>query len=75
MASKSQKKRGALIPNPVTGYDLLCVSLKIPNDQLYIAAFHGAINTLTKAYFWDMSHTAGDIKLRVGNAEYSNIYV
>lgn len=60
MASKKQKNRGAIIPDPVTGYDLLCVKMKIPDNELYRAAFVGQITSLGKAYFWEMSYEQDD---------------
>lgn len=53
MTSKKQAKRGYLIPNPVTGYDLICVRMKIPDHPTYIANFFGAITELQKWFNWE----------------------
>lgn len=53
MPSESQETRGYLLPNPVTGYDLICVRLKIPDHPDYKAAFYGSITELTKWWTWE----------------------
>lgn len=60
MASKSQKERGYLLPEHITGHDLICVSMKIPNDEHYKAAFFGAITELGKWWNWEKSNTGED---------------
>lgn len=60
MASKTQKKRGALLPDPVQPYDLVCVSFRIPNDRAYRIVIEGFIANLQKAYFWEMSYEDDD---------------
>lgn len=60
MPSKAQKKRGALLPDPVKPYDLICVSFRIPDDRAYRIVIEGFVASLQKAYFWEMSHKADD---------------
>lgn len=50
---------GYLLPTPITGYDLICVTLKIPDVQEYRAAFRGAIKRLTEWHSWQRT---GDTK-------------
>lgn len=53
MTSKKQKKRGYLLPDPVDGYNLICVQVQIPDAPEYRRAFVGAITELTKWWNWD----------------------
>lgn len=62
MSSERQRKRGFILPDPVTGYDLLCVSLRIPNDPDYIAAFKGHLHELGKWWMWEKSMVSGDTR-------------
>lgn len=60
MTSKAQRNAGWLLPSPITGYDTVCVSLRIPNAREYRAAFIGAIGELAKWWNWEKSYTLGD---------------
>lgn len=48
----TDKKTGYLLPEQLVDHDLLCLSMKIPNDELYRAAITGAIYTLNQWYNW-----------------------
>jgi len=60
MTSKRQRERGYLLPEHITGHDLICVSMMIPNDEYYKAAFFGAITELQKWWNWDKSGNPND---------------
>lgn len=61
MTSPRQKKAGWPIPeNPSTA--LKCVTLKIPDDLLFEAAFIGAVFELSKWWNWDKSYEPGDTR-------------
>lgn len=60
MASKSQKLRGVVLPEPVTGYDLICVRFKIPNHRIYKGAFRAQLERLALAGNWEMSYEPDD---------------
>jgi microcystin-dependent protein len=62
MTSEKQKNAGFLLPDPITGYDLLCVSLKIPNHYHYRAAFRGVLKKLTEWWVWEKSYQPGDTR-------------
>lgn len=62
MTSEAQKKAGYLIPDPITGYDLLCVQMLIPNDLLYIGAFTGQMEGLAQWWNWQKTYTPGDTR-------------
>lgn len=62
MTSDAQKNTGYLLPTPVTGYQPLCVSLLIPDDPTYKAAFIGAITELGKWFNWEKSYEPGDTR-------------
>jgi len=49
----SGKDLGWLLPDTLTGHDLLCVTLKIPNNLEYRAAFMGAIHMLEVWFNWE----------------------
>lgn len=56
MTSKRQKKKGYLLPDPIDGYELICVQLRIPNAPEYKRAFVGAVTELTKWWNWEKSY-------------------
>lgn len=62
MTSKSQRERGWTLPEVLTGHDLLCVQLKIPNNPEYRAAFGGAIQELAYWFNWKKSYEPGDTR-------------
>jgi hypothetical protein len=60
MTSVRQKKKGYLLPDPVIGYPLICLSLMVPDHPFYRAAVRGAITELTKWWNWQKSYVPGD---------------
>lgn len=52
MTSQAQRNAGYLLPETVTGHELIRVCLCIPNDPFHRAAFLGAIYELTKPWNW-----------------------
>lgn len=62
MRSKKRPEKGYLLPDPITGYDLKCVTLKIPDDATYQAAFVGAMHTLDQWWNWEKSYEPGDTR-------------
>lgn len=51
--SEKQKKAGFLLPDPIAGYDLWCVRLKVPSAPEYRAAFRGALRILEQWWGWE----------------------
>lgn len=49
----SNRNNGYLLPEMLTGYDLVCLKMQIPDNQLYRAAVVGAITSLTKWWNWE----------------------
>lgn len=49
----SRQNNGYLLPDPLTGYELVCLQMQIPNTRLYRAAIYGAITELTKWWNWE----------------------
>lgn len=45
--------RGMRLPAQITGHDLICVTLKIPDDPLYRAAFLGVLQDLQRWHSWE----------------------
>jgi len=64
MASKKQQKAGFPLPDPVTGYDLIDVCLKIPDAPEYRRAFLGHINQLGQWFMWEKSYLPGDTRAK-----------
>lgn len=62
MTSEAQHKKGWILPDPVDGYDLLCVNFKIPDHPQYIAAFRGALDELGKWWNWEKTGIPGDTR-------------
>lgn len=60
MTSEAQKKKGYLLPETITGYQLQCVTMLIPRDRTYVAAFQGAVRELSKWWNWEKSYEPGD---------------
>jgi len=60
MTSKSQKKRGYLLPSPIDGYPLHCVQILIPDAPEYRRAFVGAIDELTRWWNWEKNGQKDD---------------
>lgn len=57
--SDPQKDTGYLLPDPIEGWDLICVTLKIPDTPEYRSAFRGALKSLTEWHKWERT---GDTK-------------
>lgn len=64
MASKKQQKAGFPLPNPIDGWPLLDICLKIPNAPEYRRAFIGHINQLGLWAIWEKSYEPGDTRAR-----------
>jgi len=64
MTSKAQKKSGWLIPEQITGHDLVCMSIQVPDVPEYRQAVIGAIYSLTKWFNWEKSYTPGDTRAK-----------
>jgi len=62
MTSKRQRKSGWLLPEEITGHDLIDVCLKIPDTERYRMAFRGALWSLGKWYNWEKTYTQGDTR-------------
>jgi hypothetical protein len=60
MTSKAQKNAGYLLPEQITGHDLICVQLYIPNVPQYRAAFLGQLHELGKWWIWEKSYSGDD---------------
>lgn len=69
MTSKAQRNKGWILPEVLTGYDLIDVCLKIPDNDRYRAAFRGLLWQLGKWYNWEKSYTPGDTRAKEA-AEY-----
>lgn len=52
--------RGYIAPQTIETVDLICVSMKVPNDIDYIAAFRGAVTELLKPYNWQTFNYTDD---------------
>lgn len=52
-----------VLPETVNPPDVLCVTIRVPNERFYKAAFWGALLDLASAYKWqdDSAHTAKDV--------------
>lgn len=73
MSSRTQKTNGYLIPDPITGYDLICVTLKIPDVREYRAALFGAVTELSKWWSWQRSGLPGDTRAKEAAAYWLNL--
>lgn len=60
MTSEAQKKKGFLLPETLTGYQLQCVSLMIPRNEEYRMAFLGHLYELARWWVWEKSYQPGD---------------
>ena len=60
MPSKRQQQAGFLLPDPIRPYDLVCVTMLIPNAPEYRQAFIGHLFQLTKWYSWHKTYIPGD---------------
>lgn len=47
------RRRGKLLPSPVTPADTICIQIAVPNAVEYIAAFFGQLDILGSWYTWD----------------------
>lgn len=54
-----------ILPDVVNPPDVLCVTIRVPNERYYKAAFWGALLDLASAYKWadDPAHTAKQVAL------------
>lgn len=64
MSSKAQKKAGFELPDPVTGYELLDVCLKIPDAPEYRRAFLGHLYKLGLWAIWEKSYLPDDTRAK-----------
>lgn len=64
MTSETQWQAGYLLPDPIDGYPLLDVCLKIPDTQLYRAAFLGQLVRLQHWFTWEKSGNEDDTRAR-----------
>jgi hypothetical protein len=60
MTSKRQRQAGYLLPDPQTGYPLVCVQLMIPDHPRYRAALRGQLKALGDWWTWEKSYQPGD---------------
>lgn len=60
--SKVGADKGYLLPDEITGHDLRCVCLFIPDAQEYRQAFLGQVYELSKWWVWEKSYTEGDTR-------------
>lgn len=56
--------KGFPLPDPVTGYPLICVTLKIPDAPQYRQDFLGHIWQLGKWWVWEQSGLPGDTRAK-----------
>lgn len=75
MTSKRQRNSGFLLPNPVTGYDTICVSLQIPNVRQYRAAFVGHLFKLANWWTWEKSYIGNDERAKEAAAMWRRLLV
>lgn len=64
MASKKQQKAGFPLPDPIDGWPLLDICLKIPDAPEYRRAFLGHINQLGQWFMWEKSYLPGDTRAK-----------
>lgn len=69
MTSQRQKNAGYLLPDQLTGHDLLCVCLKIPDVEEYRTAFLKQVWELGAWGVWEKSYQPGDTRAKEA-AEY-----
>jgi microcystin-dependent protein len=62
VSTDGKKRRGYLVPEQVDGHDLLCVTLRVPNDQRHIGAFLGAVHELGKWWAWERGEDTGNLE-------------
>ncbi len=62
MTSKRQKNAGWLLPEQLTGHDLLCLTIPVPDVREYRAALFGALKSLTEWWNWEKSYEQGDTR-------------
>lgn len=46
------RQKGFILPDPVTGYDLICIKIHVPDNERYIQAFWGHHRQLQQYYVW-----------------------
>jgi hypothetical protein len=64
MPSQRQKNSGYLLPETVTGHQLQCVTLMIPRDPNYVAAFKGKLYELARYWSWERPGPPGNTDAR-----------
>lgn len=57
-------KKGYLLPDPVDGYDLICLTLQIPDVREYRIAVYGALTELGKWWTWEKSGLPDDTRAK-----------
>lgn len=62
MPRAPKKPAQFLIPEPITGYPEVCVSFRIPNHPLYVAAWQATLNSMRHWRKWEHSGKAGDTR-------------
>lgn len=62
MTSQAQKNSGYPLPEVLTGHELLCVYMLIPDVDEYRAAFLGQIYGLQNWWNWEKSYQPGDTR-------------
>lgn len=75
MTSKRQRNSGYLLPDPVTGYDTICLTLQIPNERRYRAAVVGHLYQLANWWTWEKSYIGDDTRARDAAAMFRRLLV
>lgn len=60
MTSKAQRNAGYLLPDQITGHDLVCLRARIPDTPEYRAAALGQMWGLGKWWIWEKTYQSGD---------------
>lgn len=75
MTSKRQQNAGYLLPDPVTGYDTICLTVQIPNVREYRAAVVGHLYQLANWWTWEKSYIGNDTRARDAAAMFRRLLV
>lgn len=59
---KQNLMKGQPLPDQIDGFDLVCLTTKIPNDPKYIAAVHGVFKRLEHYSWWEKSGEPSDTR-------------
>lgn len=57
-----QQKKGAPLPDQITGHDEICLTMKMPYAPEYVAAVRGVLSLLGKWWHWEKTYEAGDTR-------------